>query len=172
MSTVMTPEQFHTWSHHLQLTSETEALITAIRSSVCQFCHRLIWGHLRSDHRDGLAVWASGQGIHHCPHLACCSTPRQQHCRKTGLGMALPVSVLAANVPQLWVAYQEGNLADLSLGTWLLSMGDGLVWGIYSLIQQDTAIMVFACFQLTTSGLIVALKLVHTAKHAKQGLDP
>ena len=74
MSTVMTPEQFHTWSHHLQLTSETEALITAIRSSVCQFCHRLIWGHLRPDHRDGLAVWASGQGIHHCPHLACCST--------------------------------------------------------------------------------------------------
>ena len=51
-------------------------------------------------------------------------------------------------------------------------MGDGLVRGIYSLIQQDTAIMVFACFQLTTSGLIVALKLVHTAKHAKQGLDP
>ena len=97
---------------------------------------------------------------------------RKPHCRKTGLGMALPVSVLAANVPQLWVAYQEGNLADLSLGTWLLSMGDGLVWGIYSLIQQDTAIMVFACFQLTTSGLIVALKLVHTAKHAKQGLDP
>ena len=33
MSTVMTPEQFHIWSHHLQLTSETEALITAIRSS-------------------------------------------------------------------------------------------------------------------------------------------
>jgi hypothetical protein len=56
MSTVMTPEQFHIWSHHLQLTSETEALITAIRSSVCQFCHRLIWGHLRSDHRDGIAV--------------------------------------------------------------------------------------------------------------------
>ena len=62
MSTVMTPERFHTWSHHLQLISETEALITAIRSSVCQFCHRLIWGHLRSDHRDGLAVWARGSG--------------------------------------------------------------------------------------------------------------
>jgi uncharacterized protein with PQ loop repeat len=91
---------------------------------------------------------------------------------KTGLGLALPISVLAANVPQLWVAYQEGDLADLSLGTWLLSMADGLVWGIYSLIQQDMAIMVFACFQLTTSGLIVALKLAHTAKQVKQGLDP
>jgi uncharacterized protein with PQ loop repeat len=91
---------------------------------------------------------------------------------KTGLGMALPISVLAANVPQLWVAYHEGNLSDLSLGTWLLSIADGLIWGIYSLIQQDAAIMIFACFQLTTSGLIVALKLAHTAKHAEQGLDP
>jgi putative transposase len=29
----MTPEEFQTWSLHLQLTSETEALITSIRSS-------------------------------------------------------------------------------------------------------------------------------------------
>src|SRR5947207_11995308 len=29
----MTPEEFHTWSLHLQLTSETEALIGSIRSS-------------------------------------------------------------------------------------------------------------------------------------------
>ena len=33
MSTVMTPEEFYTWSQHLQLTSETEALITALGSS-------------------------------------------------------------------------------------------------------------------------------------------
>ena len=33
MSTVMTPEEFQTWSQHLQLSKETEALITAIRSS-------------------------------------------------------------------------------------------------------------------------------------------
>ncbi len=33
MSTVTTPEEFHPWSHHLQLTSETEALITALGSS-------------------------------------------------------------------------------------------------------------------------------------------
>ena len=83
---------------------------------------------------------------------------------KTGLGIMLPVSVLAANIPQLWVAYREGNLTDLSLGTWALSIADGLVWGIYSLIQQDFSIMVFAAFQLTTSGLIVLLKLLHSAK--------
>lgn len=86
---------------------------------------------------------------------------------KNGLGLALPISVLAANIPQLWVAYKEGNLADLSLGTWLLSMTDGLVWGAYSLLQQDISIMIFAIFQVTTSGLIVALKLAHQAKNQK-----
>lgn len=87
---------------------------------------------------------------------------------KTGLGLVLPISVLAANIPQLWVAHREGNLADLSLGTWLLSISDGLVWGVYSLIQQDISIMVFAIFQVTTSGLIVALKLAHGAKSQKE----
>jgi uncharacterized protein with PQ loop repeat len=88
---------------------------------------------------------------------------------RAGLGVVLPVSVLAANIPQLRVAWKEGNLADLSLGTWLLSMADGLVWGLYSLLQHDVSIMVFAGFQLITSGLIVALKLVHMARHSREG---
>jgi hypothetical protein len=49
-------------------------------------------------------------------------------------------------------------------------MADGLVWGVYSLIQQDRAIMTFAAFQLISSGLIVAFKLAHKAKHREQGL--
>ena len=76
-----------------------------------------------------------------------------------GLGLVLAVSILAANIPQLWVAYRETNLSDLSLGTWLLSMSDGLIWGIYSYLQYDFSIMTFAFFQLSTSGMIVALKV-------------
>lgn len=83
---------------------------------------------------------------------------------KSGLGIVLPISVLAANIPQLWVAYKEGNLTDLSLGTWALSITDGLVWGIYSLIQHDISIMIFGFFQLITSGLVVILKLLHLSK--------
>jgi uncharacterized protein with PQ loop repeat len=86
---------------------------------------------------------------------------------KSGLGIMLPISVLAANIPQLWVAYKEGNLTDLSLGTWALSITDGLVWGVYSIIRQDFSIMVFGFFQLITSGLIVTLKLIHLAKEKK-----
>jgi uncharacterized protein with PQ loop repeat len=77
---------------------------------------------------------------------------------KSGLGIVLAVGVLVANLPQVWVAYRETNLADLSLGTWLLCFIDGLVWGIYALLLDDLSIMAYSFFQLTTSGWIVAVK--------------
>lgn len=43
-------------------------------------------------------------------------------------------------------------------------MADGLVWGLYALIQRDISILFYAIFQLTTSGWIVALKLAHRAR--------
>jgi len=81
-----------------------------------------------------------------------------------GLGLMFPISVLAANVPQLWIAYREGNLIDLSLGTWALSVTDGLIWGLYSLMLHDNAILGYGFFQFVTSGLIVVLKLMHLAR--------
>jgi uncharacterized protein with PQ loop repeat len=83
---------------------------------------------------------------------------------KSGLGVALSVSTLVSNLPQVWVAYREGNLASLSLGTWLLSLSDGLVWGSYALLQGDISILAYGIFQVSTSGLIVALKLARQAK--------
>ena len=85
-----------------------------------------------------------------------------------GLSIVLPISVLAANIPQVWVAYREKNLSDLSLGTWLLSMTEGLLWGGYGLVQQDIAVLVNNTFQLTTSAIIIAFKLAHMVRHAKQ----
>ena len=89
-----------------------------------------------------------------------------------GLGVALPISVLAANIPQIWTAHKEGDLADLSLGTWVLSITDGLVWGLYSLLQHDMSILVYAVFQLTTSGLIVFFKLEHGRRLGAKSLTP
>jgi hypothetical protein len=91
---------------------------------------------------------------------------------KNGLSIILPISLLPANIPQIWVAYKESNLADLSLGTWFLSLTDGLVWEVYALIQQGMTIAISAFFQLTTSGLIVALKLANKWKIQKQGRLP
>ncbi len=53
------------------------------------------------------------------------------------------------------VAAREEDLTDLSLGTWVLSMSDGFVWGLYFLFESNYSIMVFALFQLATSGTIV-----------------
>jgi uncharacterized protein with PQ loop repeat len=87
---------------------------------------------------------------------------------QNGLGLVLAISVLVSNMPQLWLAYKENDLSDLSLGTWLISTIEGLIWLTYSLLQQDIAIMVSAFLQATTSGLIVALKLARQPKIQRQ----
>jgi uncharacterized protein with PQ loop repeat len=81
-----------------------------------------------------------------------------------GLGLVLSISVLVSNLPQLWVAYREGNLADLSLGTWLLCTADGLVWGSYAFLMGDMSILSYGIFQFSTSAAITALKLAHRAR--------
>jgi uncharacterized protein with PQ loop repeat len=78
---------------------------------------------------------------------------------EVGLGIILPISILVSNIPQIYVAVREQDLTDLSLGTWILSMSDGLVWGLYAMIENDYSIMVFAFFQLVTSGAVTFLKL-------------
>jgi uncharacterized protein with PQ loop repeat len=87
---------------------------------------------------------------------------------KNGLGLVLAISVLIANLQQLWLAYKESNLTDLSLETWLISIIEGLIWLTYALLRQDIAIIVSAFFQAMTSGLIVARKLARQAKIERQ----
>ena len=81
-----------------------------------------------------------------------------------GLGLVLSISVLISNLPQLWVAYNEGNLEDLSLGTWLLCTCDGLVWASYALLMHDTSILFYGIFQFATSASITTLKMAHRAR--------
>ena len=76
-----------------------------------------------------------------------------------GLGVLLPVSVLVANGPQLVVAWRERDLSALSLGTWLLSVGEAAAWGTYGLLARDRSILVYGALHLLTSGGIVALLL-------------
>jgi uncharacterized protein with PQ loop repeat len=85
----------------------------------------------------------------------------------TGLSIVLPISVLAANIPQILVAYKEGNLTDLSLGTWLLALTEGLIWGGYGIFQQDISVLVNNTFLVITSAIIIILKLQHMAKQSK-----
>jgi uncharacterized protein with PQ loop repeat len=84
-----------------------------------------------------------------------------------GLGVILPISVLAANLPQIRVAWRETDLRGVSLGSWLLSLSDGLIWGGYALAAQDAAILTYGIFGLATSAVIIGLKL----RQGRAGVD-
>lgn len=83
---------------------------------------------------------------------------------KNGLGLMLSVSALVSNIPQIWVAYREADLSGLSLGTWLLTLSGGLVWGLYAILQHDVTIVASAFFQSITSGIIITLKTTRQFK--------
>lgn len=89
-----------------------------------------------------------------------------------GLGAVLSVSVLASNIPQIRVAYNEKNLSTLSLETWLLSLSGGLVWGFYGILGIDFSIIASAFFQVTTSIMIIILKIIKSAKGDNVEQDP
>ncbi len=90
---------------------------------------------------------------------------------KNGLGAVLSVSVLASNIPQIRVAYNEKNLSTLSLETWLLSLSGGLVWGLYAILRQDFSIIASAFFQIITSAIIIALKIFKSPKDDSLGQE-
>lgn len=83
---------------------------------------------------------------------------------KNGLGLMLSVSALVSNIPQIWVAYREADLSGLSLGTWVLTLSGGLVWGLYAILQHDVTIVASAFFQSITSGIVITLKTTRQFK--------
>lgn len=77
-----------------------------------------------------------------------------------GLGVLLPVSVLVANTPQLIVAWKESDVSGLSLGTWLLSTLEAMLWGVYGYFSGDITIRVHSTLYLLSSGAIVTLRVM------------
>lgn len=47
-------------------------------------------------------------------------------------------------------------------------MTEGLLWGRYGIIHGDIAVLVNNTLQLAASGIVVAFKLSHMARHKKQ----
>ena len=58
-------------------------------------------------------------------------------------------------------AYLFWGAAGLGI---VLSFADGLVWGLYALLEGDRSIMVFGVLQMTTSAAVVAAKVCRTPR--------
>ena len=72
-----------------------------------------------------------------------------------GLGLCLPVSVLAGNLPQLVSLWRQPSAPGLSRGTWRLFCADGVIWTLYAAVSGDVPIAVYGVLQMLSSGAIV-----------------
>jgi uncharacterized protein with PQ loop repeat len=77
------------------------------------------------------------------------------------LGVVLGATVLVSVGPQVWTAIREQDLRGLSVFTWLLAIGDALLWGAYGLAVGDAALLGYAAI-LFTSAVIVLVRMVQT----------
>lgn len=78
-----------------------------------------------------------------------------------GLGVILAASVLVNVGPQVWTALRSNDLRGLSAFTWVLAIGDGLLWGAYGWVVADVALLAYAGV-LVTGALIVLLRMAMT----------
>ena len=77
------------------------------------------------------------------------------------LGVVLGVSVLVSIGPQVWTAIRSPDLRGLSLFTWLLAIGDALLWGAYGLVVGDGALLGYAAVLLTGAAIVI-VRMVQT----------
>ena len=77
------------------------------------------------------------------------------------LGVILAASVLVNMGPQVWKAIRSSDLRGLSAFTWLIAIGDGLLWGAYGVVVEDRALVGYGVV-LVTSALIVLGRMAQT----------
>jgi uncharacterized protein with PQ loop repeat len=77
------------------------------------------------------------------------------------LGVVLGGSVLVSIGPQVWTAVRSSDLRGLSVFTWLLAIGDGLLWGAYGLVIGDGALLGYAAVLLTGASIVI-VRMVQT----------
>ena len=77
------------------------------------------------------------------------------------LGVVLGASVLVSIGPQVWTAVRSSDLRGLSVFTWLLAIGDGLLWGAYGLVVGDVALLGYAAVLLGGASIVI-VRMVQT----------
>lgn len=87
------------------------------------------------------------------------------------LGVILAVSVLVNVGPQVWTALRSNDLRGLSAFTWVLAIGDGLLWGAYGWVVADVALLAYAGV-LVSGALIVLLRMAMTRSFTTNPAGP
>lgn len=73
----------------------------------------------------------------------------------SGLGVVLAFAFLVQVGPSIWTAYRTTDLLGASLGTWLLTLTEGVLWGFYGFVKSDLAVVAFGSLAVCASLLMV-----------------
>ena len=87
------------------------------------------------------------------------------------LGVILAASVLVNMGPQVAKAIRSSDLRGLSAFTWLIAIGDGLLWGAYGAVVDDQALVGYGVV-LVTSALIVLVRMARTRSFTAASATP
>lgn len=71
------------------------------------------------------------------------------------LGTALTVAATAQLVPSVWSAYRTERPTGISVGTWLLVVGELACWGAYGAYQSDPRLIVLGAMGTVCGSLVL-----------------
>jgi uncharacterized protein with PQ loop repeat len=75
---------------------------------------------------------------------------------RTGLGTLLTVAFVLQVTPSVWTAYRTARPSGLSLGTWLLILGELSCWATFGLHRSDPRLLVLGFTGVAASLLMLA----------------
>jgi uncharacterized protein with PQ loop repeat len=74
---------------------------------------------------------------------------------RTGLGTLLTAAFIVQVTPSIWSAYRTARPTGVSLGTWILVLGELSCWTIFGLHKADTRLITLGFTGITASLLML-----------------
>lgn len=84
---------------------------------------------------------------------------------RTGLGTVLTAAFIVQVVPSIWTAYRTARPTGLSLGTWMLILGELTCWSSFGLYRADPRLIALGCTGVCAS-LLMLFRIARAASEA------
>jgi hypothetical protein len=74
---------------------------------------------------------------------------------RSGLGVLLTAAFVVQVAPSVWTAYRTDRPSGVSVGTWLLILGELSCWTIFGIHESDPRLITLGLSGVTTSVLML-----------------
>jgi hypothetical protein len=84
---------------------------------------------------------------------------------RAGLGTLLTAAFIVAGVPSMWTAYRTARPTGLSLGTWMLILGELTCWSGFGLYRADPRLIALG-FTGVSASLLMLFRITRVTSEA------